>query len=348
MTARIDSIYFFDYTSTIGHYVSLQNFASVEMRYLWSAISSPGIHVDFTPISYSIPSESSSRIREYAISQMPYLPEISKDLAINSPKYIMIRYCDATERYFGSCDAFSIVFEMASRYKPSIIEEDDTISPYAILKNDDWMLPSYSTPAYTPARPVAPPMQYTYPPQTNPAYYQQHSSLHPATAKKKTTWPKFILIVIVVCIFLVPIIGYVVKEAPAPASTTAPTLAPATEPRSGAILSGREASDGAELTITAASGSSCVVKLKTATGVERLSFYVRAGETVTMHVPREYLYVYFASGKTWYGNVSLFGDGTSYSMDDELINFKTYSWEYTLYPVTNGNFSQTPIDPEDF
>ena len=35
-------------------------------------------------------------------------------------------------------------------------------------------------------------------------------------------------------------------------------------------------------------------------------------------------------------------------MDDEIKDFIRYTWEYTLYPVSHGNFSETPIDPEDF
>lgn len=119
-------------------------------------------------------------------------------------------------------------------------------------------------------------------------------------------------------------------------------------PRSGDILSGSECFDGSTLTITADRGSSCIVKLKTASGVERLSFYVRSGDTVTVGVPAEYLYVYFASGDTWYGTRLLFGEETYYSMDDEILDFTQYTWEYTLYPVNSGNFSETPIDPDDF
>ena len=119
-------------------------------------------------------------------------------------------------------------------------------------------------------------------------------------------------------------------------------------PRSGDILSGSECLDGSELTITADSNNSYVVKLKTASGIERLSFYVRAGDTVTVGVPAEYLYVYFASGENWQGKKLLFGEDTYYSMDDEIMDFTQYSWEYILYPVHDGNFSETPIDPEDF
>lgn len=126
------------------------------------------------------------------------------------------------------------------------------------------------------------------------------------------------------------------------------TLVAVQEPQSGTVLFGTEKFNESELTITASSSESCVVKLKTSSGTTRLSFYVRAGDTVTVGVPAEHLYVYFASGQTWYGEDHLFGDSTSYSKDDQLLDFKQYSWEYTLYPVSYGNFSETPIDPEDF
>ena len=125
-------------------------------------------------------------------------------------------------------------------------------------------------------------------------------------------------------------------------------LNPVAEPRSGEILSGIEVYDESEITITASSRASCIVKLKTPSGVERLSFYVRAGDTVTVGVPCEYLQAYFATGRTWYGTHHLFGESTDYSMDDEIRDFTYYTWEYTLYPVGDGNFSQTPIDEDDF
>ena len=129
---------------------------------------------------------------------------------------------------------------------------------------------------------------------------------------------------------------------------TSSNLKPVTEPLSGTIFTGSIISDPSEITVTASHGSSCVVKLKDKSGVTKISFYVRAGETVTVSVPREILQVYFASGETWYGNRFLFGNDTYYSKDDEYLDFSEYTWEYTLYPVTNGNFSQTPIEKEDF
>ena len=125
-------------------------------------------------------------------------------------------------------------------------------------------------------------------------------------------------------------------------TTTAP-------PVSGTILSGSE-HNGSEITVTADSSSHYVVSLKTASGVERLSFFVRSGETVTVGVPSEYLYVYFASGTSWYGygKGRMFGEDTVYTKDDDLIDFTEYTWEYTLYPVYDGNFSETPSDESEF
>lgn len=190
--------------------------------------------------------------------------------------------------------------------------------------------------------------------------YQTHQapqSQRPAPAKKKggclTSLLVFILIMALpLGVMLLDDAGFFdttqeVVETEPPKQTASPP-APVTAPRSGSILTGKEYVDGSELTITADSGSSCVVKLKTSDGVERLSFFVRAGDTVTIGVPAEYLYVYFASGDIWYGRQLLFGDETYYSMDDEILDFTQYTWEYTLYPISSGNFSETPIDANDF
>ena len=162
-------------------------------------------------------------------------------------------------------------------------------------------------------------------------------------------WGKIAIWVIIFVVLIILLLsGFSEDSVPMQPSVQEPTLAAVQEPRSGTILLGREDFEGSELTITASGGSSCVVKLKTASGTTRLSFYVRAGDTITVGVPAENLYVYFASGDTWYGEKHLFGENTSYGMDDEILDFIQYTWEYTLYPVTNGNFSETPIDPEDF
>lgn len=123
---------------------------------------------------------------------------------------------------------------------------------------------------------------------------------------------------------------------------------PVPEPNTGEILFGYKHVNASQITVTASEDASCVVKLKTRGGIDKLSFYVRAGETATVGVPDTDLYVYFASGETWYGEDLLFGENTYYSKDDRLLDFYDYTWSYTLYPVANGNFSETPIDAEEF
>lgn len=123
---------------------------------------------------------------------------------------------------------------------------------------------------------------------------------------------------------------------------------PVPEPVTGKVISGYESFNASEITVTASRTSSCLVRLKDAQGNEKLSFYVRAGETATVGVPDINLQVFFASGDTWYGEDLLFGEKTYYSKDDRLLNFYDYTWSYTLYPVTDGNFSETPIDADEF
>ena len=334
---RIDSIYYFDYTKDIGHYDSIRDFSSEEMSYIGLALSTPKVRVNATPNSFDISRDGSIRIREYAISQMSSLEEISKDLAENSPKYILICYFDGSKRYFSYNEAFCALFKLAFQYEPRKEAESEYVSPYAIQKDSTASAPVY-------ARPAQPQNQATNYPA--PRAYPQQNTAYRTPAPQKSTpfpWGKLLLgIGIFVLIIIVVVNG--IKED----SDVDVGLTPVSEPRSGAILYGREVYDGSEITVTASGGESCVVKLKTRSGTERMSFYVRAGDTVTVGVPAEYLYVYFASGDTWYGTTHLFGEKTSYSMDDEICDFTEYTWEYTLYPVTNGNFSQTPIDEDEF
>lgn len=334
MTARIDSIYYFDYTKDIGHYDSIRDFSSEEMSYIGLALSTPKVRVNATPNSFDISRDGSSRIREYAISQMSFLQEISKDLAVNSPKYILICYFDGTERYFSYNEAFCSLFKLVFQYEPRKEADDEYVSPFAIQKNDTALAPNYVRPAQNQTANYTTPR--TYPQQQNV------SQTPPAQKGQSFPWKVLLGIGIFVLIVIV-IINGITEDSDIDAGLT-----PVSEPQSGAILAGREVYDGSEITVTASGGESCVVKLKTRSGTERMSFYVRAGDTVTVGVPAEYLYVYFASGDTWYGTTHLFGEKTSYSMDDEICDFTEYTWEYTLYPVTNGNFSQTPIDEDDF
>lgn len=121
-------------------------------------------------------------------------------------------------------------------------------------------------------------------------------------------------------------------------------------PATGTILSGKEYFNQSEIQITAPKNHDCVVSLKNVSGVERVTFYVRKDETVTVGVPADQLYVYFAIGDTWYGYGEglMFGKGTEYSKDASLKDFYTYTWEYVLQSTSNGNFSETTTSEDEF
>lgn len=121
------------------------------------------------------------------------------------------------------------------------------------------------------------------------------------------------------------------------------------EPMSGDVLMGvGGVQDMSQLTVEASGGASCMVKIKTTSGITKLAFYVRAGETATIGVPKGNYYVYFATGSTWYGLKDLFGEDTVYFKDAEIRDFIKYTWEYELTQTSSGNFSETPIDASEF
>lgn len=167
---------------------------------------------------------------------------------------------------------------------------------------------------------------------------------------KKSKKPIIFIIVAIIAIALAAVLfSQPVNTPPPPASNNSvSTLTPVWEPVSGSVLESNRVQCDSSLTVSASSGNACVVRVKYPTGNTVLSFYVRAGETATVDVPARPLQVFFASGDTWYGFDNLFGPETQYSKDDDVLDFGEYTYEYTLYPVTNGNFSQTPIDASDF
>lgn len=338
MTSRIDSIYYFNYTKQIGYCDSIRDFSSVEMTYIGLAISTPEIRVNSSPNKFVVSEDGSNNVRKYTISQINMLQEICEELAVNSPKYILINYFDGTKRYFEYNEEFCNLFKIVLQYQPRK-EMKETYENQIFLQSSS----SIHTPTSVNTS------QQSSKPLSNSALSETMLQKNTASSsvlipKKKTfPWARLIIGVVTLCIiFIIPIIA-IINDAMADSDLT-----PVSEPRSGTILSGRAVYDGSEITVTAPYNESCVVKLKTRSGFERVSFYVRAGETVTVGVPAENLYVYFASGGTWYGVTLLFGEKTSYSMDDDLCDFTTGTWKYTLYPVTNGNFQQTPIDASEF
>lgn len=120
------------------------------------------------------------------------------------------------------------------------------------------------------------------------------------------------------------------------------------EPLSGTVLSGYAPKDASQITVSLENTGACVVMLKDISDRTLLSFYVRAGETVTVDVPAEMMYVHFAGGKNWYGEELLFGEDTVYNRDPELKDFTQYSWEYELDSLTRGEFEASDAEVEPF
>lgn len=123
----------------------------------------------------------------------------------------------------------------------------------------------------------------------------------------------------------------------------------APRPYSGEILDGREYSDS-EITVHASDNRDCVVLLKSSSGKTYTSFYVRAGDSATVGVPAKKLYVYFATGKDWYGYGEglMFGKGTVYTRTKGKKNFADYEYEFTLSKVENGNFEPSSSNEDEF
>lgn len=330
---RIESIFYYNYTDKLGFYDSIRDFGKEEMRYIGTVISTPEFRVNASPCDYKINTEVSKEIRELVINLLPTLKEISKDLAVNSPRYIEFCYFDGSKKYFEYTKFIDVIFDTSSKCKPEDVcvtievPNDMLIQPttYTVPKSDN----TYSRP-------------------------------------KKSNEIRNYFIVIFIIIILIPIIGIATKEEPSILATVQPSeaglltseeykaikeetgLTVRGYPESGEILEGNEVYYGSELTIKAETDQCCVVKLKDANGRTKLSFFVRKGDTVTITVPHETLYVYFAYGNVWFGYEYLFGETTQYAKDDESLDFRTYSCEYTLTPVINGNFQKTPINANEF
>ena len=120
------------------------------------------------------------------------------------------------------------------------------------------------------------------------------------------------------------------------------------EPLTGTVLSGYAPKDASQITVALENTGACVVMLKDTSDRTLLSFYVRAGETVTVNVPAERMYVHFAGGKHWYGEELLFGKDTVYNKDPELTDFTEYSWTYELDSLTEGEFEVSDTEEEIF
>lgn len=85
-----------------------------------------------------------------------------------------------------------------------------------------------------------------------------------------------------------------------------------------------------------------------------MTMFIRAGETVKVEVPLGSYKLKYAAGKTWYGDIFLFGPNTVYSEAEKRLDFvmnsnrqvSGYTIELFLQP--NGNLKTKRISAKDF
>ena len=84
-----------------------------------------------------------------------------------------------------------------------------------------------------------------------------------------------------------------------------------------------------------------------------VAFYIAPNSTVEIDVPVGIYKLYYACGKTWYGQEYLFGEKTMFSTSDELLEFYTdytsvYGNTLELWAQYDGNFETENINASQF
>jgi hypothetical protein len=108
------------------------------------------------------------------------------------------------------------------------------------------------------------------------------------------------------------------------------------------------------LKITNAPGANTLLKLiRTTDGVEVMSVFIRAGQSIEVGVPLGSYKAKIASGQTWYGDSIRFGPNTSYATLDTVLDFyiegtQLVGNQLTLTRVKDGNLKQVPLNASDF
>ncbi len=85
----------------------------------------------------------------------------------------------------------------------------------------------------------------------------------------------------------------------------------------------------------------------------KMSFYVRGGQSAKVFVPLGDYEIYYATGSAWYGLDDLFGSDTLYRKCDDTFEFyedgdSYQGWTLTLYPQPNGNLDTETISANEF
>lgn len=125
-------------------------------------------------------------------------------------------------------------------------------------------------------------------------------------------------------------------------------------PENGSVIIPSTAERLAPLTIETSGDDAYYIKLVNV--INRLSefaFFVQPGQTVEIDAPLGRYYLYYATGKKWYGKEEVFGPETQFYKADDTFYFYYDSGYYngytvTLYDVPGGNLGYDSVSELEF
>ena len=179
-------------------------------------------------------------------------------------------------------------------------------------------------------------------------------------------WRKFFIGLVILC-FLNPVIS-IVKESCANSKADA-NLTPVSEPPSGYVFSGMFWGDCiAPLEIETRGTDGYYFKFvllesydedfkRTEEHIKvetKAAFYIRGGDTIEFDIPLGKYEVYYATGKTWYGEEYLFGSKTVYNKIGQQLSFyidsngDVHGHKISLKMTSDGNLDVDTIYVDDF
>lgn len=119
MIQPIDSIFYYECSDEMISHESIRRLYSLEVVYHSMASHlSTKFHIDFAPTDFVVDLEGSNHIKEFINLHLPSLVEISKDIAVKSPRYFVVLFCDGTEKHYTYNEYFCALFSIAKTFKP--------------------------------------------------------------------------------------------------------------------------------------------------------------------------------------------------------------------------------------
>ncbi len=139
-----------------------------------------------------------------------------------------------------------------------------------------------------------------------------------------------------------------------PHGPNSPTLPPETLfPRHGTTQFFTTEERVARLKLNTVSGSNYFIKIAMAGSKKKLAiFYLEGGRPFETKLPLGTYEIFYATGRTWYGNKAKFGPQMNVAKFDSPMTFRSegnyvVGMEIQFEKVMNGNLHSTGASPED-